>query len=435
MSNDNNDKRMSRVERYDKRTSGNYVDSKIEKNRSSRTNLNKHQINNDGPFVSEHHPIRNTFFALIGFFIIVFGLFGNRIYNNFKSSSNIMFDSSSTNLQARNVNKLIKEKKPISFLLMGTDVGALGRNSKAWGGGRTDSMMVVTVNPKNRTTTMISIPRDTLVAISGHENKFPSKINAAHYYGGNKSSIKTVEKMFNIPVDFYVILNMGGLKKMINRVGGVNIVSPLTFTYENQHFTRGKKMHVDGNQALKFTRMRYQDPESDYGRTLRQRIVITALLKKSTKLNTLLNSSFLKSMAKQSKTNMSFDDMLSIANYYQSATKHIVSDHAQGVSYNIKGQDFEVVPQNEKQRVTNEIRKQLGLKHEKTGPRFANKVPEDLLIYAPSKHFGEKKVKKGSIWGKDTNSISKYDKAYHNGHDSQLNPNYDANNTDTDSDY
>ncbi|GKT02744.1 LCP family protein [Furfurilactobacillus sp. WILCCON 0119] len=416
--NDNDTDIPSRVDRFDRRASGNYLKSGAHEKAAAPQPPRKHK-----------HPIRNTFFAILGVILIVGGGLGYKLYSNVRNSSNEMF-SAANGAKARNVSKLIKEGKPISILLMGTDVGALGRDSKAWSGGRTDSMMLVTVNPKKKTTTMVSIPRDSLVSITGHEDEFPTKINAAYYFGQTKAAISTTERMFNVPIDYYALLNMGGLEKVIDKVGGIDIVPPLTFTYENQHFTKGKKIHVNGSQALKFTRMRYQDPESDYGRTLRQRIVITALLKKSSNLTTLLNGDFLDSIASQSKTDLTFGDMLTLANNYQDATKHVVSDHVQGVSDEIAGQSFEVLPQTEKQRVTNKLRKQLELKQAKTGKRFANTVPASLASYEPAASYGETAATK-STWGADTNTTSQYDKAYNGGKSNNLDANYGANNTDT----
>ncbi|GEK29256.1 LCP family glycopolymer transferase [Furfurilactobacillus siliginis] len=415
----NNNDNNSRVNRFDNRTNGNHL------NNGSASNA----VNGEStPPPSRHrHPIRNTFFAILGVILIVGGAFGAKLYSNLKNSSNVMFDSVNGG-KARNVSQVIKDGKPISILLMGTDVGALGRDSKAWGGGRTDSMMLVTVNPKKKTTTMISIPRDSLVAIPGHEENFPSKINAAYYYGQTKSAIATTEKMFNVPIDFYALLNMSGLEQVINKVGGVDIVPPLTFTYENQHFTKGKEIHVNGEQALKFTRMRYQDPESDYGRTLRQRIVISALLKKSANLSSLLNEDFLNSIASQSRTDFTFGDMITLANQYRPATKHVVSDHVQGVSDDIAGQSFEVLTQTEKQRVTNKVRHQLELGKSKTGKRFGGTVPASLIAYAPAADFGET-PDTASTWGQDTNTASQYAKT-HKGSDNNLDPNYGADNTD-----
>ncbi|HAT54761.1 MAG TPA: hypothetical protein DCW31_05910 [Lactobacillus sp.] len=388
------------------------MDSEPQNNR-----MDRHQSN---------HRARNIVLIVLAVVVLSICGYGYHVFSSVERSTSKMYSASGLK-KSRNVSQLIKEQKPISILLLGTDVGALGRNSKVWAGGRTDSMMLVTINPKTKTTTMMSIPRDSLAVISGHENQFPTKINAAYYFGQTKSTIATVQNMFNVPVDYYGLLNMGGMEKLVNEVGGVDIVPPLTFTYEKQHFTKGKEIHVNGSQALKFTRMRYQDPESDYGRTLRQRIVIQALLKKGGKLNNLLNAQFVDSLASQSRTDLSLSDLMELAKSYRTATKHVISDHAQGVSDDIAGQSFEILPQTEKQRVTNELRKQLDMSAEKTGPRFGEAVPAGMEAYVPAADFGDT-ADTQSTWGHDTNTSSQYNKAYDRDNTGDLNPNYDANN-------
>lgn len=70
------------------------------------------------------------------------------------------------------------------------------------------------------------------------------------------------------------------MKTIINKVGGVDITPNLSFTYEGYTFTKGEKTHMDGAKALAYSRMRYDDPEGDYGRQKRQRQILAALMKR-----------------------------------------------------------------------------------------------------------------------------------------------------------
>ncbi|KLD57356.1 LytR family transcriptional regulator, partial [Lactiplantibacillus plantarum] len=88
--------------------------------------------------------------------------------------------------------------------------GALGRGKDF--SARTDTMIVATINPKKESMTLTSIPRDTQVMIDGQSQK----INAAYTIGGASGAVKSVEKLLDVPIDFYVLLNMGGLKQIIN---------------------------------------------------------------------------------------------------------------------------------------------------------------------------------------------------------------------------
>lgn len=304
-----------------------------------------------------HHRRHNgwkIFWWVVGVLVLVALFFAGVAWHNLKTTTNDMYNSAGIT-KSRNADKVLDQKKPVSILLLGTDTGALGRDYK----GRTDTMMVMTLNPQKKTTTIVSLPRDMKVNLPDYPDESPAKINAAYAFGGVKESIKTVQQHFNIPIDYYVLVNMGGLEKAINQVGGVDIKSPLTFDIDGTHFDKGKVYHMNGATALKFSRMRYEDPRGDYGRQERQQMVIMSLLRKSISYKTVLNRSFLKSISNSSQTDLTFSDMLKLAQDYRETNAKIVQDHAQGRGQESDGQDFEVVPTSEQQRVTNLIQNSL----------------------------------------------------------------------------
>jgi len=160
------------------------------------------------------------------------------------------------------------------------------------------------------------------------------------------------------------------LKQIVNAMGGVTITPTMTFKYGNADVKKGVKIKLKGAAALDYSRMRYDDPLGDYGRQQRQRQLITAIISESTNATNLMKQDFLKSLAKETRTDLTFSNLTSIVSNYRSSTKNIVSDHAQGNGKMINGQSFEVVPQTEKQRVTNVIRKSLDLKAATTGSMY-----------------------------------------------------------------
>ena len=151
--------------------------------------------------------------------------------------------------------KEIEDDGSFSVLLLGIDNGAYGREGEV---GRSDSMLLVTVNPKQKKTTMISIPRDTYTEIIGYGTF--DKINHAYAFGKEQFSINSVQNLFNIPIDYYVTVDMHGLMGLVDAVDGIDITPALTFTYEGESFTEGVTRHVDGEAALRYARMRYDDP-------------------------------------------------------------------------------------------------------------------------------------------------------------------------------
>ena len=88
---------------------------------------------------------------------------------------------------------------------------------------------------------------------------------------------------------------------------------------------------MNGKKALAFSRMRYDDPRGDYGRQERQRLVIMALLKSSISYKTVVNQPFLNSVSKQTMTNLTFDNMVALAQNYRHATDNVTTDYAHGL--------------------------------------------------------------------------------------------------------
>jgi len=312
--------------------------------------------------VHRHHHHRHhrrhrgwkIFWWCCGILVLVAFFFAGVAWHNLKATTGGMYNSAGIT-KSRDANKVLAERKPVSILLLGTDTGALGRNYK----GRTDTMIIMTLNPQKKTTTIVSLPRDMKVNLPDYPDDSPAKINAAYTYGGVKESVKTVQKHFDIPIDYYVLVNMGGLEKAINQVGGVDVKSPLTFDYEGVHFQKGQAYHLNGSNALKFSRMRYDDPQGDYGRQQRQRLVITALLKKSVSYKTILNQQFLKTIADSSQTDLTFNNMMTLTKDYRGTNAKSVQDHAQGHGAEEGGQDYEIVPTSEQQRITNLLQNSL----------------------------------------------------------------------------
>ncbi|MBN6090098.1 LCP family protein [Lactobacillus delbrueckii] len=299
------------------------------------------------------------FWSVLAVILVAIGGFALYEYNTVKNAADTAYRSGGLgDAENGSKNSVISNSKPIAILLMGTDTGALGRTYK----GRTDSIMVAVLNPKTKKTTLVSFERDQQVNLPDYPENSPSKLNAAYAYGNAKELAKVLKKYYNIPINAYVLINMGGLKTIVNKVGGVDIAPILSFSYEGYTFTKGKTTHMDGAKALAYSRMRYDDPEGDYGRQKRQRQVLSALLKKAESATTLLNSSFISSLSKQVQTDLTFSDMTSMAKSYLAATKDLKTDYTHGTGYMQDGVSYQKISVSERQRISDLIRKTLGLK-------------------------------------------------------------------------
>ncbi|MBM7152850.1 LCP family protein [Streptococcus suis] len=190
----------------------------------------------------------------------------------------------------------IDATEPLTILLMGVDMDQATRGGD-WEGGRSDSMILVTVNPKTKETNMMSLTRDIMVEIAeanGESSGTVEKLNHSYSYGQAPMAIATIEKMMDINIDRYIEINMDGLIELVDAVGGIEVNNTLGFPISiSEHepaytsIVQPGKQLVNGDQALVYARMRYDDPEGDIGRQRRQREVIMAIIKKLLQLDGL----------------------------------------------------------------------------------------------------------------------------------------------------
>ena len=214
----------------------------------------------------------------------------------------------------------LEEQDSFSVLLLGVDTGALGRTEQ----GRSDSIMVATVNPSKKTSTLISVPRDIYTESVGHGTS--DKLNHAYAFGGAAMSIASVENLLDVPIDHYIQINMEGIANLVDAVGGVEVQNKIDFTYEETHFSIGPVM-LDGETALKYSRMRYDDPNGDFGRQGRQRMVIEAIVKKALTIDNMTKyQAILDAVSTNMKTDLTWEQMKELALNYQDAFTTLKSE-------------------------------------------------------------------------------------------------------------
>ena len=208
-----------------------------------------------------------------------------------------------------NDKKQIFQDSRINVLLMGYD-------AKLNGNPRSDTIMLASFDIEEKAVGIVSIPRDTLVNIPGHDEK--RKINAAYAIGGGELAMKTVSKFLDIPVDYYVTTNFNGVKSMIDTLGGVelNVVSDMEY-HDNAgdlhiDIKKGKQV-LDGEKVVQY--LRYRDKVSaDLGRIQRQQKFVNAALDQFLSPDLIAKAPKLFQQFNQSiKTNMTYNDMRNMA--------------------------------------------------------------------------------------------------------------------------
>ncbi|WP_037353753.1 LCP family protein [Selenomonas sp. FC4001] len=172
--------------------------------------------------------------------------------------------------------ELITAKDKATIMIMGVDE----RDDDV---GRSDTLMIASIDPKTNQASLLSVPRDTRVKIKGHGF---DKVNAAYAYGKEKLSQDTVENLLGVNIDHYIIINTKSFKKIIDAIGGIDIDVPKRMHYEDPwdddggliiDFQPGMQ-HMDGAKAV--TYVRYRDEEGDLGRIRRQQDFMRACMDK-----------------------------------------------------------------------------------------------------------------------------------------------------------
>lgn len=208
--------------------------------------------------------------------------------------------------------------KAVNILLLGID--DRGMEFK----GRSDSIMVVTLDFKNKTTRLTSIMRDSYVDIPG---KGYSKINAAYAYGGPELLARTLKYNFNIDIEDYAVIDFYGFQRVVDMLGGVIVdVKPYEVDELNnyikqgpQNYLSGSGVHnLNGDQTLAYTSIRFVG-NGDYERTERQRRVIALIIDKVKDLGLKEGAEMAKQIYPYVRSDISIGDMLAYGYSYTRA--------------------------------------------------------------------------------------------------------------------
>ncbi|KGP74556.1 LCP family protein [Pontibacillus yanchengensis] len=242
-------------------------------------------------------------------------------------------------------------EESLTFLLAGVDE----RNNDV---GRSDALMLVTVNRKKDSMKMVSIPRDTRTEIVGDGRV--TKINHSYAYGGMQMTVNTVEQFLDIPIDHYVRVNMEGFQDTIDLLDGVVVKNDFPFSYKGYLFKDGMITLQNGDEALAFTRMRKKDPDGDFGRQERQRRVITSMMDELASFTSITKvKGLLDIVSNNVATNMKLDRMLSIQRHFASTRKNTEKLSLNGTGQTIDGLWYYIVSEEERNRVSSILKNHL----------------------------------------------------------------------------
>ena len=167
--------------------------------------------------------------------------------------------------------------KSVNTLMIGSDLGS-NKGEKGWA--RSDVMILVCLQERDKKAVVVSIPRDTRAEIPGHGT---NKINAANSFGGPSAAIDVVKQFLGIDVNHYVSMNFEGFKKIINTIGGVPIHLNKPINDPHAGYLPAGDLLLDGEQALVVVRSR-RSPGGDLDRIKSQHAFLKALIEKAYKM-------------------------------------------------------------------------------------------------------------------------------------------------------
>ncbi|MEX3620577.1 LCP family glycopolymer transferase [Paenibacillus glucanolyticus] len=255
----------------------------------------------------------------------------------------IVYDRKPIQVGDRNM----KDPDPFTILVLGVD-------QRPHDSGRSDVMILMAVNPSKGSMLLFNIPRDTRTDIIGHGTV--DKINHAYAFGGIEMSVSSVENFLQIPIDYYIKVDMEGFSSIIDSLGGVTVDNKMRFEYGGYTFDPGV-LNLNGDEALSFSRMRFEDPKGDLGRNSRQREVLKGILNKVLRISTVFKlESLLDNIGSSVKTDISFEEMKLFVTEHRQKLQKIEQVEIAGHGQRIDGIWYYIVGDKEREEIISTLR-------------------------------------------------------------------------------
>jgi polyisoprenyl-teichoic acid--peptidoglycan teichoic acid transferase len=211
--------------------------------------------------------------------------------------------------QVTELTKVPDKQENINILVVGVDAGDFKNNTYRSGAGRTDTIMIFSINQQSNKVSLISIPRDTYVDIPGRGK---DKINHAYAFGGMDLSIKTISQFLGIPINHYAKINFDAFTKIVDGLGGVTVdVTEDVRSYTDNRIKVAKgRQKLDGNNAFEYIQTR----EGDISRVQRQQKFVKALADQAISVSSIAKlPGILDNISSSVQTDMSPKEMLELA--------------------------------------------------------------------------------------------------------------------------
>lgn len=227
--------------------------------------------------------------------------YGNHLFNKIEK---IEIDKSDVGIKDEVEEKLSAYSDSV------INIALFGIDAEDGGVGRSDSIIIATIDTTHKKLKLTSIMRDSYVTIEGHGD---DKINHAYAFGGPQLAIKTLNENFDLNIDDFVAVNFTTLPKIIDMLGGVTIDITSEEVSHIPGIDTAGTYTLTGEQALAYSRIRYASG-GDYVRTDRQRTVLSKVFEKILSINFTQYPSLLSEILPMVQTNLDYSEILNLGN-------------------------------------------------------------------------------------------------------------------------
>ena len=227
--------------------------------------------------------------------------YGNHLFNKIEK---IEIDKSDVGIKDEVEEKLSAYSDSV------INIALFGIDAEDGGVGRSDSIIIATIDTTHKKFKLTSIMRDSYVTIEGHGD---DKINHAYAFGGPQLAIKTLNENFDLNIDDFVAVNFTTLPKIIDMLGGVTIDITSEEVSHIPGIDTAGTYTLTGEQALAYSRIRYASG-GDYVRTDRQRTVLSKVFEKILSINFTQYPSLLSEILPMVQTNLDYSEILNLGN-------------------------------------------------------------------------------------------------------------------------
>lgn len=268
-------------------------------------------------------------------FFLMLGIIGGLMLYAYKTLHSFNYDGNTAIMEEQD--NLVNDSMVLNILLIGSDSMSVGD------GGRSDSMILLSLDARHKKIKLTSLMRDLWVTIPGHGQ---DRLNASYAFGGPQLTIETIAKNFGILVDRYAVVDFEGFLKIIDILGGVDLeltadeCAYINKYSQDKNTLRGSGVkHLTGLQALHYSRDR-NSIGSDYDRTSRQRNLLKALVNQMKSANIAQITEVLAQIGPLVTTSFKTNEVSRMATHTMAYLKYPVEEFRLPTDDNVRNETY-----------------------------------------------------------------------------------------------